>query len=142
MATILEKADQPYFEYPNYYAWLRIQYLRRRNRLEAALHAADIPTMQGQGGFFLIGDISHIPVPESYMTQGTPALLNMTKDWAFCRWLALEHGLIAIPTAPFFRSGGIKDDVYGKYVRFCFCKTDSTIDAAAVALQKMHISLR
>lgn len=61
----------------------------------------------------------------------------MTHGWAFCRWLALEYGLIAIPTSAFFspasRAKGLGDGL----VRFCFCKTDETIEAAAKILVKM-----
>jgi Aminotransferase class I and II len=171
MATAIERADLPYKGHPSYYDWLRQQYLQRRDRLAAALQIAGIPTMKGEGGFFLIGDISGVTVPDKYLQQHTAAMPRMTKDWAFCRWMALEHGVIAIPTSPFFQSssssnssnsstnsssgdssanGASSSDnaasssdsaavgqLQGRYVRFCFCKTDATLDAAAAALALM-----
>mmetsp|Transcript_7605 Transcript_7605/g.11400 ORF Transcript_7605/g.11400 Transcript_7605/m.11400 type:complete len:498 (+) Transcript_7605:41-1534(+) len=141
MAAILERADLPYKGFVNYYEWLRNDYLKRREKLEIALNAVNIPTMKGQGGFFLIGDVSHFPVPDSYLKQETPAMPNMTHDWAFCRYLAMEHGLIGIPTSAFFRPNGTSNNsAYGKLVRFCFCKNDETLHAAASALEKMKQS--
>ena len=106
----------------------------------------------------------------------------MAKDWAFCRWLALEYGVIAIPTSPFYsqetrekrrrrllRQGQHDDDDVGgrksdddtsssstsssgrndddgssqqkkkqkSLVRFTFCKTDETLDKAALAFRKL-----
>lgn len=61
----------------------------------------------------------------------------MTHDWAFCRWLALEHGLVAIPTSPFFSAASRAKGLGNGLVRFCFCKTDDTLGAAAKVLLKM-----
>jgi aspartate/methionine/tyrosine aminotransferase len=57
----------------------------------------------------------------------------MTRDWAFCRYLALEHGVIAIPTSPFFSEPN--RHLASGYVRFTFCKTDATLEAASVRLR-------
>jgi methionine aminotransferase len=65
----------------------------------------------------------------------------MTRDWGFCRWLALEYGVVSIPTSAFYgppiageggREGGRKS-----LVRFTFCKTDETLDAAAAAFRRL-----
>lgn len=61
----------------------------------------------------------------------------MTHDWAFCRWLAIEHGLVAIPTSPFFSEASRARGLGNGLVRFCFCKTDDTIEAADEVLAKM-----
>ena len=61
----------------------------------------------------------------------------MTHDWAFCRWLALEHGLVAIPTSPFFSAASRAKGLGNGLVRFCFCKTDETLEAADKVLRKM-----
>lgn len=61
----------------------------------------------------------------------------MTHDWAFCRWLALEYGLVAIPTSPFFSAASRAKGLGNGLVRFCFCKTDETLEAAADILAKM-----
>lgn len=78
-----------------------------------------------------------VQVPEEYLKASTPAMPVMTHDWAFCRWLAIEHGLIAIPTSPFFSAASRAKGLGSGLVRFCFCKTDETIEAAAEVLLKM-----
>lgn len=62
MCTMLIAADRPYREYSSYYAFLRHEYAGKRNRLEKALAVAGIQTVNGEGGFFLIGDVSKIEV--------------------------------------------------------------------------------
>lgn len=78
-----------------------------------------------------------VQVPEEYLKASTPAMPVMTHDWAFCRWLAIEHGLVAIPTSPFFSAASRAKGLGSGLVRFCFCKTDETIEAAAEVLLKM-----
>ena len=53
---------------------------------------------------------------------------EMTRDWALCRWLAIEHGVCAIPCSPFYspENRGLAEN----FVRFAFCKTDETLDEA------------
>lgn len=62
MCTTLVEAEQPYEGYSSYYAWLRRRYAEKRLRLERALAAAGIGSFKGEGGFFLIGDVSGIEV--------------------------------------------------------------------------------
>ncbi|CAM9251166.1 unnamed protein product [Scytosiphon promiscuus] len=137
MCTVLVDAEKPYEGSPSYYDWLREQYAGKRHRLEKILSAAGIQSLKGEGGFFLIGDVSKIKVPQKYLEASTPAMPVMTHDWAFCRWLAIEHGLVAIPTSPFFSEASRKKGLGNGLVRFCFCKTDETIEAAAEVLSRM-----
>ena len=53
----------------------------------------------------------------------------MTRDWALCRWFAIEGGVIAIPSSPFFSEEN--KDLGANYVRFAFCKADSTLEEAS-----------
>lgn len=76
-------------------------------------------------------------VPNRYLKASTPAMPVMTHDWAFCRWMAIEHGLVAIPTSPFFSEASRARGLGNGLVRFCFCKTDETIEAASEVLAKM-----
>lgn len=76
-------------------------------------------------------------VPDKYLKASTPAMPVMTHDWAFCRWMAIEHGLVAIPTSPFFSEASRKKGLGNGFVRFCFCKTDETIEAAGEVLSRM-----
>lgn len=62
MCTVLVEAERPYGGEASYYDWLRQQYAAKRARLEEALRAAGIVPLHGEGGFFLIGDMSGIKV--------------------------------------------------------------------------------
>lgn len=62
MCTVLVNAEKPYDGKPSYYDWLREQYAGKRHRLEKALAGAGIQSLKGEGGFFLIGDVSKIKV--------------------------------------------------------------------------------
>lgn len=97
---------------------------------------------QGNTVFYVAAGASILPsslwqVPDKYLKASTPAMPVMTHDWAFCRWLAIEYGLVAIPTSPFFSEASRKRGLGNGFVRFCFCKTDETIEAAAEVLSRM-----
>jgi aspartate/methionine/tyrosine aminotransferase len=81
--------------------------------------------LRGNGGFFLMAETSRLTVPEEYLRQTTSAAPEMTRDWALCRWLACEAGVIAIPCAPFFSSA--HKHRAANLVRFAFCKSDETL---------------
>lgn len=53
-------------------------------------------------------------------------------DMAFVRWLCEEQGIAAIPLSPFYAE---KPDT--RIIRFCFCKDDSTLEAAASVLRSL-----
>jgi hypothetical protein len=55
-----------------------------------------------EGGFFIVADTSKVVVPEKYMMETTKAAPVMTRDWAFCRYLTIEHKVAAIPPSAFF----------------------------------------
>jgi len=128
LVRCLKRADQPYEGHRNYYDWLRMSYMAKRDKLAAALEAAGIIPMKGEGGFFLIGDTRHIHVPEEYLQLSTPAMPAMTRDWALCRYLAKEFNIIGIPCSPFYSQES--RHLASNYVRFAFCKTDETLEAA------------
>jgi len=66
----------------------------------------------------------------------------MTRDLGFCRWLALEYGIVSIPTSAFCgpppkEGEGGRDGKRKSLVRFTFCKTDETLEAAAGAFRRL-----
>jgi len=133
LVQVLKQADQPYEGERNYYDWLKQQYTMKKEKLEAALRAANIIPMKGQGGFFLIGDTRNVKVPQEYLEESTPAMKTMTRDWALCRWLAKEHGIISIPCSPFYSPEN--RHLASNFVRFAFCKTDETLQEALEAFR-------
>ena len=53
-------------------------------------------------------------------------------DWAYCRYLAEQHGVMGIPASPFFSRSDYSAH-YGlpSLARFAFCKRDETLHEAA-----------
>uniref|UniRef100_A0A8C6SJC9 Kynurenine--oxoglutarate transaminase 3 n=1 Tax=Neogobius melanostomus TaxID=47308 RepID=A0A8C6SJC9_9GOBI len=66
-------------------------------------------------GYFMLVDVSPLNMDLSHME-------NDAYDYKFVKWMIKEKKLAAIPD-------------FEKYIRFCFIKQDSTIDAAEVILK-------
>jgi kynurenine--oxoglutarate transaminase/cysteine-S-conjugate beta-lyase/glutamine--phenylpyruvate transaminase len=102
IADALGAADAPYSGYPSYYAYLTARYTEKRAVLMAGLRAAGLNPTLPDGGFFIIADTSNIAFPAHYMDMVTKAAPVMKRDWAFCRFLAQEVKVAAIPPSAFF----------------------------------------
>lgn len=111
MATALQAA-------PDYYAELVTMYQSNRDFLTGALQAAGLRPIVPQGTYFIMADISHLDFPD---------------DVTFCRYLAADIGVAAIPASAFYHgvtgSAGL--------VRFAFCKARPTLERAAERLLKL-----
>ncbi|KAG8463765.1 hypothetical protein KFE25_004038 [Diacronema lutheri] len=116
----------------DYYSWRRAQYARKREALADALSAGGIRPLPCAGGFFTMGETSSISVPDEYMRASTAAAPSMRRDWALCRYLAIEHGVLLIPASPFFSRE--EHERGAALVRVAFCKTDETLERAAERL--------
>ena len=136
LAKVLCEADQPYEGHASYYDWLRSMLRSKRALLEEGVRKAGMLPMAGQGGITLMADTSAIEVPERYLLETTPAAPDgVPRDWALCRYLALEGGVIAIPASPFFSDGN--KHLGANYVRFAFCKGDDTLLLAAEKMEAL-----
>lgn len=127
----LTVANEPYEGEENFYSWLRLQFLTKRQKLEKGLKAAGMTPVPSQGGYFLMARLpnSHALVEEDG---------DEPYDWRFCRMLAHEYGVIGIPASSFFtteRQSLGADGEKAWYARFAFCKKDKTIDEAAKRLE-------
>ena len=69
------------------------------------------------------------------MRDSTPACPVMTRDWAMCRYLAHEHGIVGIPPSAFY-AADTKDEA-ANFVRFAICKTDESLAEAAKRMKAM-----
>ena len=128
LAACLDEADAPYLDYPSYYAFLAGEYARKRAVLADALEAACVEPLPSRGGYFVVGDVTNLLplMPARYLTPG------VARDWAFCQWLASEHGVVAIPASPFFTG-----EFSRPLVRFAFCKSDEVLEVAARRLKAL-----
>jgi N-succinyldiaminopimelate aminotransferase len=111
-AVALEMGDE-------YYQELARSYQARRDFLAGALAEAGLQPILPQGTYFIMVDISN---------RGFP------NDVAFCRYLTTEIGVAAIPPSAFYH-----DPADGATLaRFAFCKSQQTLDAAALRLLKLR----
>ena len=137
LAVALDQADEPYLGHPSYYAWLRDEYSRKRTILLSGLDDADLRPLNTAGGFFVLADVaSYIDViPDRFFYPSPARPAPVTPDWAFCRWLAEDFGVVAIPASPFFHD----DDkpIASRLVRFAFCKSDALLSEAASRLRTL-----
>jgi aspartate/methionine/tyrosine aminotransferase len=95
----------------SYFAGMRRDFQRSRDRFASGLRALGFPVLDSQGTYFLNVDL-------------TPLGLN-EDDEAFCKRLVAEHKVAAIPVSAFYADKPIRS-----VLRFCFAKRDATLDAA------------
>ena len=126
LTTALQVADLPYKGFPNYYSWLRAQFLRKRMILEEGLRAVGVEPLASNGGFFLMGKLPLYKELTSGVGAGAP--LDEPYDWRFCRMMAERYGISAIPASPFFSKE--EHNSVGPMARFAFCKKDETLIGA------------
>ncbi|MEQ8235102.1 MAG: aminotransferase class I/II-fold pyridoxal phosphate-dependent enzyme, partial [Gammaproteobacteria bacterium] len=89
-------------------------YQAKRDRFNAALAGSRFRLLPSAGTFFQLADYSAI---------------SDAPDTDFVRYLTREVGVAAIPMSVFYAAPPGE-----RVVRFCFCKEDATLDAAAAKL--------
>ncbi len=99
----------------SYFEELRSQMQRKRDFLRKGLEALGFSVASCQGTYFLNADYSGLGFD--------------MKDVEFCRHLAIEAKVAAVPTSAFYH-----DDLHRTVVRFCFCKDDATLEQALANL--------
>jgi aspartate/methionine/tyrosine aminotransferase len=111
-AVALNEADTH-----GYYTQLVDEYNQRRHHLLGILAQTQLPIIDAEGSYFVSVDVTPLGVSDVY---------------TFCKRLAVEVGVVAIPMSAFYVTPNAPT-----LVRFCFAKKHSTMDAAAERLQKL-----
>jgi N-succinyldiaminopimelate aminotransferase len=101
----------------DYFTTMRADFARSRDRLASGLEAAGWKTLPSAGTYFLSVDLAASGIA--------------LDDVAFCNRLAREGDVVAIPVSAFYAEAPVTS-----VVRFCFAKTDATIDAALERMAK------
>ena len=102
----------------SYYAELREEYQRKRDYLVPILQSAGFKCEMPQGAYYVMTDISDFGHPN---------------DVEFTKFLIREIGVAVVPGSSFYHDKSLG----AQKVRFCFCKKDETLEAAAERLQKI-----
>lgn len=108
-----------------YFQWLSSMYKDKRDKLATVLAEVGLRPIIPQGSYFIIVHTDHLDVP---LEPG------YRRDYSVCRWFAREVGVAAIPPSPFYSAEHA--DLTDNFARFCFCKTDETLEEAAVRLRR------
>lgn len=105
-----------------YFETLSSDLRRKRDRLANGLAKIGFDVLPSQGTYFVTTDFQ-------------PLGFNGT-DEDFCRHITIKAGVTAVPVSAFY------DDPAGaprQFIRFCFCKNDSTLDTA---IERLNIHFR
>lgn len=108
----------------DYFAKLAGSLATSRDRLASGLVALGVPVLPCDGTYFLVLDVSQWLRPDE-------------TDFAFCRRLVTEAGVVLIPMSAFYETEAPRH-----LVRACFCKADATIDQALARLGSWIQTLR
>ncbi len=103
---------------PEHYEQLGAFYEAKRDRFREQLLTTKLRPLPVPGGYFQLVDYSAI---------------SDLPDAEFCRWLAIEKGVVAIPLSPFY---GVPP-AGQRLARLCFAKNEATLDAAIARLQAL-----
>ncbi|XP_034047405.1 kynurenine--oxoglutarate transaminase 1 [Thalassophryne amazonica] len=106
----------------------------KRNKLASCLQSVGLQPIMPEGGYFMIVDISSVKV--DFTDDSTK---DEPYDFRFTKWLIKEKGLAAIPVSAFYSPEHRKN--FDKFIRFCFVKEDSTLNAAEDILKKWSHSI-
>uniref|UniRef100_A0A4W6BWB1 Kynurenine aminotransferase 1 n=1 Tax=Lates calcarifer TaxID=8187 RepID=A0A4W6BWB1_LATCA len=101
----------------------------KRKKLASCLESVGLQPIMPEGSYFMITDVSSVKVDLS--DQSTT---DEPYDFRFVKWLVKEKGLATIPVSAFYSPEHRKG--FDKYIRFCFVKEDSTLDAAEDILRR------
>ena len=100
----------------SYYTDLAAVYQRRRDLMLKALRETGFNCSTPQGAYYIMAGI-----------EG----LSTASDLDFTKYLVKDVGIAVVPGSSFFH----EPERGSRYVRFCFCKRDSTLQSAGERLQ-------
>lgn len=103
---------------PSYYARLQEEYLWRRDFLHEVLVEAGFGCYQPDGAYYFMTDISDF---------------GFENDLKFTEYMIKEIGVAVVPGSSFYR----RPELGAQRVRFCYCKSDETLHAAAERMIKL-----
>lgn len=104
---------------PTYYEKLQTDYRSRRDFLLGVLEEAGFKCFKPDGAYYIMTDISEFGFPN---------------DVEFTKHLVRDIGVAVVPGSSFYRH----PELGAKQVRFCYCKRDETLQAAAEKLLKLR----
>jgi aminotransferase len=118
-ANPLQHAGTYALSLPNsYYKELRKEYQLKRDFIVPVLQDAGFKCGAPEGAYYVMTDISDF---------------GFANDIEFTKYMIREIGVAVVPGSSFYHDKALGS----QKVRFCFCKKDETLQAAAERLQKL-----
>ena len=102
----------------SYYDELQLEYQRKRDFIVPVLQNAGFKCDYPEGAYYVMADISGF---------------GFDNDVEFTKHLIRDVGVAVVPGSSFYHDPKLGSQM----VRFCFCKKDETLEAAAERLQKL-----
>ncbi|MCD9186034.1 MAG: aminotransferase class I/II-fold pyridoxal phosphate-dependent enzyme [Pyrinomonadaceae bacterium] len=102
----------------SYYQSLQKEYQSKRDFIVPVLQENGFKCEMPQGAYYVMTDVSNF---------------GFTDDVEFTKFLIREIGVAVVPGSSFYHDKSLGS----QKVRFCFCKKDETLQAAAERLQKL-----
>ncbi|XP_023688552.1 kynurenine--oxoglutarate transaminase 3 [Paramormyrops kingsleyae] len=115
-----------------YFSSLAMELEGKRDRMAAIVRTAGMSPVIPDGGYFMIVDVTALNQDLSHMGD------DEAYDYKFVKWMISEKKLASIPVTAF--CGEASKRQFEKYIRLCFIKQDSTLDAAEVILKNWNQS--
>jgi aminotransferase len=107
---------------PEYYAGLQKEYQAKRDFIIPVLQNAGFKCEAPDGAYYVMADISDF---------------GFKNDVEFTKYLIREIGVAVVPASSFYHDKSLG----AQQVRFCFCKKDETLEAAAERLAKLKTKI-
>jgi aminotransferase len=104
---------------PSYYEELQREYQRKRDFIVPVLQNAGFKCDYPEGAYYVMADISNF---------------GFADDIDFTRHMIREIGVAVVPGSSFYHDTSLGSQM----VRFCFCKKDETLEAAAERLARLR----
>lgn len=104
---------------PSYYEELQLEYQRKRDFIVPVLRDAGFKCDSPDGAYYVMADISDF---------------GFENDIEFTKHLIREIGVAVVPGSSFYENRSMGSQM----VRFCFCKMDETLEAAAENLRNLR----
>ncbi len=102
----------------SYYEEVRLEYQRKRDHILPILQTAGFKCDTPEGAYYIMTDISGF---------------GFANDIEFAKHLIREIGVAVVPGSSFYH----RAEMGSQMVRFCFCKKDETLEAAAERLARL-----
>jgi len=103
---------------PDYYEGLQSEYQKKRDFIVPVLQKVGFKCDTPAGAYYVMADISDF---------------GFANDIEFTKHLIREIGVAVVPGSSFYHDRSLGSQI----VRFCFCKKDETLEAAAERLTKL-----